>query len=160
MAAVRADHAELGAWWLCADPGAPLLFCENETNNERLFGAPNARPYPKDAINDFVVGGAAGAVNPAQTGTKLAAHHVLEIAAGESASIRLRLTAANGAALPSVEPLGGDFDPVLAARRSEADRFYATVIPPTLGPDAASVMRQALAGLLWGKQYYEYDVHR
>jgi hypothetical protein len=152
---VRATHAELGEWQLYADASAPLLFCENETNNERLFGAPNARPYPKDAINDCVVGGAAAAVNPAATGTKVAAHHVLELGAGESDSVRVRLAAA-----PAEDPLGADFDRVLTARRSEADRFYATLIPPSLGPDAALVMRQALAGLLWSKQYYEYDVHR
>jgi hypothetical protein len=155
-----AAHPELGEWRLCADAGAQLLFCENETNNERLFGAPNARPHPKDAINSFVVGGAAGAVNPARTGTKVAAHHVLEIPAGESASIRLRLTSTREPTPPDGEPLGADFDGVMTARRSEADEFYATVIPSTLRPDAASVMRQALAGLLWGKQYYEYDVHR
>ena len=157
IAAARAVHPQLGEWLLCADAEAQLLFCENETNNERLFGAPNARRFPKDAINDFVVGGATGAVNPARTGTKLAAHHVLELAAGESASIRVRLSAAGA---PDAGSLGGDFDRVISARRDEADRFYATVIPRTLQPDGASVMRQALAGLLWGKQYYEYDVHR
>ena len=160
LAAARAAHPELGEWQLCADAVAQLLFCENETNNERLFGAPNARPYPKDAINDFVVGGAAGAVNPARTGTKVAAHHVLEILPGESASIRLRLTAKGEPTSTAAEPLGADFDRVMTARRSEADRFYATVIPSTLRPDAASVMRQALAGMLWSKQYYDYDVHR
>jgi Mannosylglycerate hydrolase MGH1-like glycoside hydrolase domain len=160
LTTARAFHPELGEWRLCADAHAQLLFCENETNNERLFGAPNARPFPKDAINDFVVGGAVDAVNPARTGTKVAAHQALEIPAGESASIRVRLTATGVPMPPNAEPLGGDFDRVMSARRDEADRFYATVIPLTLRPDAASVMRQALAGLLWGKQYYEYDVHR
>ena len=79
--AARAHHDELGEWLFRADASATLLFCENETNNQRLFGAPNASPYVKDGINDFVVGGAAGAVNPDRTGTKVAAHHVLEIAA-------------------------------------------------------------------------------
>jgi hypothetical protein len=154
--AARAVHPELGAWLLRADPSAQLLFCENETNNERLFGAPNASAHVKDAINDFVVKGDGDAVNPAGTGTKVAAHHVLEVGPGESAAIRVRLTAASTAH----DPLGAQFDRVLEARREEADRFYATVIPSTLAPDAAMVMRQALAGLLWGKQYYEYDVHR
>ena len=161
--AARAVHPELGEWLLRADSSAQLLFCENETNSERLFGAPNSSAHVKDAINDFVVAGDGGAVNPARTGTKVAAHHVLALGPGESASIRVRLTAAPGSgdatSMPA-DPLGADFDGMLAARRHEADQFYATVIPSTLPADAAMVMRQALAGLLWGKQYYEYDVHR
>ena len=162
VAAARASHPELGDWLLCADASAKLLFCENETNNERLFGVPNASPYVKDGINDYVVHGAADAVNPERTGTKLAADHVLVLAPGDSASIRLRLTASDASAdaAPKDKPLGSGFDRVLEARRAEADQFYATVILPALPADEAMVMRQALAGLLWGKQYYEYDVHR
>ena len=152
---MRASHPELGEWRLDAVASAQPLFCENETNNERLFGAPNARPHPKDAVNDCVVHGSADAVNPAGRGTKCAVHHRLEIPAGASAEIRVRLTAGGSGA-----GLGPDFERVLAARREEADRFYATVIPPALDADRARVMRQALAGLLWSKQYYEYDVHR
>ena len=95
--AVRAEHPELGEWRWRADTSAELLFCENETNNQRLFGGVNASPYVKDGVNDFVVGGVRDAVNPARTGTKAAAHHVLEIGAGESASIRVRLSAAGHA---------------------------------------------------------------
>jgi Mannosylglycerate hydrolase MGH1-like glycoside hydrolase domain len=162
VAAARASHPELGDWLLCADASAQLLFCENETNNERLFGVPNASPYVKDGINEYVVHGAADAVNPERTGTKLAADHVLVLAPGDSASIRLRLTASDAPAdaAPKDKPLGSGFDRVLEARRAEADQFYATVILPDLPADEAMVMRQALAGLLWGKQYYEYDVHR
>ena len=121
---------------MSADASAQLLFCENETNNERLFGAPNASAYVKDGINDFVVGGAEGAVNPDRTGTKLAAHHVLEIAPGASASIRLRLSAAgDGAAAATGAALGERFDRVVEARRDEADRFYETVVPATLDDD-------------------------
>ncbi len=163
IATAEASHPDLGDWLLRADASAELLFCENETNNQRLFGVPNGSPYVKDAINDFVVNGAADAVNPARTGTKVAAHHVLEIAPGESESIRVRLSACSTAKAGSSakgKPLGSSFQRILAARRKEADQFYATVIPDTLRPDGAMVMRQALAGLLWGKQYYEYDVHR
>ncbi len=163
VAVARASHPDLGDWCLRADASAELLFCENETNNQRLFGTPNASPYVKDAINDFVVHGAEDAVNPARTGTKVAAHHVLEVAAGDSASIRVRLSADGGAGMGSSskgKPLGSGFKRIVSARREEADQFYATVIPATLRPDGAMVMRQALAGLLWGKQYYEYDVHR
>ncbi len=147
---VRAAHPELGEWRLYAD--APPLFCENETNNERLFGAPNTSPYPKDAIHDHVVHGKP--VSPERTGTKCAVHHVLEVEAGGAAAIRVRLSAA-----AIDEPLGPTFDRVMATRRDEADRFYATVMPAGLDEDGARVMRQSLAGLLWSKQYYEYDVH-
>jgi hypothetical protein len=167
IAAARASHADLGEWVLRADNSAQLLFCENETNNERLFGVPNVSPYAKDGIGEFVVAGKAEAVNPQRTGTKVAADHVLQVPAGDSASIRLRLTASGrlpagkpGNGVPgNGKPLGADFDRVFKTRRNEADQFYVTVIPPTLHEDGAMVMRQALAGLLWGKQYYEYNVH-
>ena len=157
--AASASHPELGEWGVCVEPSAQLLFCDNETNNERLFGVANASAYVKDAINDFIVAGRSEAVNPERTGTKMAVHHVLEITPGESASVRLRLTR-SGQGEASDSPLGADFEHVLGARHEESDQYYATVIPSTVGADGASVMRQALAGLLWGKQYYEYDVHR
>jgi hypothetical protein len=160
IAAARARHAELGEWRLRADASAELLFCDNETNNQRLFGAPNASPHPKDAINDCVVNHARHAVNPDRTGTKVAAHHVLQVGPGESATVRLRLTGDTGEAQLQGRALGAPFDRVMAARHSEADRFYEHVIPATVGADEALVMRQALAGMLWGKQYYDYDVAR
>jgi hypothetical protein len=156
-ATARASHPDLGDYSLATDTSASLLFCENETNSQRLFGTPNASPYVKDGINDYVVGGAENAVNPERTGTKVAVQHVLEIPAGESATVRVRLTAT---ATAPTDPLGTEFDRVFAARKAEADKFYATVIPGELDQDRAMVMRQALGGLLWGKQYYEYDVHR
>jgi Mannosylglycerate hydrolase MGH1-like glycoside hydrolase domain len=160
VAAARARHPELGEWLLRADAGAELLFCDNETNNQRLFGAPNASAHPKDAINDYVVAGARDTVNPDRTGTKVAAHHVLEIAPGQSASIRLRLTGPAGEDKLPGDALGAPLDRVMADRRTEADRFYDYVVPPALNADQALVMRQSLAGLLWGKQYYEYEVNR
>jgi hypothetical protein len=163
LSTVLASHPELGDWLLLADASAQLLFCENETNSERLFGAPNASPYVKDGIGDFLVGGREDAVNPARTGTKAAAHHVLTIPGGEVASIRVRLRSVgepgNGAR-PTAGALGAEFETIGKARRAEADQFYAHVIPRTLQKDAAMVMRQALAGMLWGKQYYEYKVQR
>ena len=161
--AVRATHHELGEWDLFVDSTAQLLFCENETNNERLFGTPNASRYVKDGVNDYVVGGTDGAVNPDRTGTKVAAHRVLEVPAGQSVEMRVRLAAnrgSTGGQGVGTRPLGPSFDRVMHARRDEADQFYATVIPVALSADQALVMRQALAGMLWGKQYYEYDVHR
>ena len=114
VAAARASHPELGEWLLRADSAAQLLFCENETNNERLFGAPNASPYVKDGVNEFVVHGAADAINPERTGTKVAAHHVLEVPAGDSASVRVRLTASD----PSGADVPGKGNPLGAGVRS------------------------------------------
>jgi hypothetical protein len=162
IAAARASHPELGNWVVSVDASAQLLFCENETNTQRLFGTPNVSPHPKDAINAFVVDQVADAVNPDRVGTKASAHHVLALPAGSSTEVRLRLTSIGEepTAPPIRAALAGDFTRVFTKRRSEADAFYAEAIPSTLLPDGAMVMRQALAGLLWGKQYYEYDVHR
>ena len=155
---VRADHNELGQWAFLVDVSAPLLFCENETNKQRLFGGANASAYPKDGVNDYIVNGVQNAINGARTGTKVAAHHVFEVPAGESIQVRVRLTATSTEG--GADQLGAPFERVMEARRAEADDFYAAVIPPALSPDQAIVMRQALAGMLWTKQYYEYDVHR
>src|SRR6185312_9304879 len=149
------EHPELGEWDLWTQGSATLLFCENETNNHRLFGVPNATAYVKDGINDYVVGGDHAAVNPHQAGTKVAVQHVLELDGGEASATRMRLTARPEALTPRPSAgrlLGQGFDRVLRARRTEADEFYATVIPDSLDADAALVMRQALAGMLWSKQ--------
>jgi len=136
----------------------PILFTENETNNERLFGAANASPYVKDGINNFVVHGQKDAVNPALTGTKAAAHYALTIGSGESQTIRLRLTRAVQGETGS--PFR-QFDETFKERIREADEFYDSITPPSVkaAPERARVMRQALAGMLWSKQYYYYDLH-
>ncbi|HEX5012412.1 MAG TPA: glucosidase [Planctomycetota bacterium] len=162
-AAVRAHHTDplfaesLGDYVLSCDADVPLLFTENETNNARLFGGTNASPYVKDGIHTFLVGGDETAVNPAQHGTKVAAHHVLAVGPGEKKVIRLRLSAhgANGSGRPFA-----DFDQVFAERQAEADAFYAALTPASLKnrEDRASVLRQALAGMLWTKQYFYYDL--
>jgi len=153
---IAVSHAEIGKRVLACDGAADLLFTENETNAQRLFGASNRTPYVKDGIGRCIVHGERQAVNPEQRGTKAAAHYPLALAAGESRVIKLRLR--DGAAVGSA--FGGAFDAVMAARRKEADEFYATVIPRSLDADAANVMRQALAGMLWSKQFYYYDVDR
>lgn len=161
---VKAVDPKLGTHSLYCEGDAPLLFTENETNNQRLFGTPNRSPYVKDGINNFVIHGQQDAVNPDQKGTKAAAHYRVTVAPRASQVIRLRLTASapadpaagNG---KSVEPFA-DFDDVLEIRRKEADEFYDTVIPQSLSTDQANVMRQALAGMLWSKQFYCYDVDK
>ncbi len=162
-ATVEATHPVLGAYTLSCEGEVPLLFTENETNNERLFpGQKSASPYVKDGIHEAVVHGRTAAVNPDGQGTKVSAHHRLQVPARGSATVRLRLTAtgpeARRQASPTEpRPFGPEFDKVMAARRREADEFYRAVIPPSTPPDAASVMRQALAGMLWSKQFYYFD---
>jgi hypothetical protein len=153
--AIEATHAELGDFLAHCEGTPQLLFTENDTNNERLFGTPNATPYVKDAFHNYVVAGNRDVVNPNQTGTKAAAHYQLEVGAGETATIRLRL--GNTA---SRDPFGAEFDRIMVARRREADAFYRAITPPGVGEDAANVMRQALAGMLWSKQYFFYDTDR
>ena len=137
---------------------APLLFTENETNTERVFGKPNASPWVKDAINNYVVHGKTDAVNPAQTGTKVAAHYQLTRRAGQSAEIRLRLSADDPPAL-APGPFGPDFDAIVRGAAAGGRRVLRRRSPrPASIGDAALVMRQALAGMLWSKQFYYYDV--
>ena len=155
---IAASHPDLGERFLACEGAAALLFTENETNTERLFGSPNRTPYVKDGINGYIVHGHREAVNPAQQGTKASAHYPLTVGPGESRTLRLRLSDAAPAGHARGGLLGHDVDDVMKARRSEADEFYATVIPKSLSADAATVMRQALAGMLWSKQFYHYDV--
>jgi hypothetical protein len=152
--AIRADHEELGTRWLYFTGGAQTLFTENDTDNERVFGSPNATPYVKDGIGRCVVQGETGAVNPMQTGTKASVHHVLTVPAGDSATARLRLTDT-----PPDDPWA-EFEQVMEARRTEADVFFEGVVPDGLGEGEHRLVRQALAGMLWSKQYYYLDVER
>jgi hypothetical protein len=151
---IAASHPDLGERVLSCEGAAALLFTENETNSERLLGTPNRTPFVKDAIDRYFVQGQQGAVNPEQKGTKASAHYPLTLAGGESRTLRLRLRDSSGAAF------GAEFEAAMAARKQEADEFYASVIPAALGADGARVMRQALAGMLWSKQFYFYDVDK
>ncbi len=155
--AIHASHPELGEVTLFCDAAPELLFTENESNTERLWGQPNASPWVKDAFHRYVISGEVGAVNPAKTGTKAAARYVLDVPAGGSAVVRLRLTAA-AEAMTLAAPFGEDFDATVAARLADADEFYSRITPPALSEDERRVHRQALAGMLWGKQYYLFDV--
>ena len=135
-----------------------LLFTENETNTERIFGTPNQSPYVKDGFDNYVVHGQHAAVNPEQTGTKAAALYPLNIDAGATAVLKLRLSPAP--AESREKPFGKSFDEIFEARQHEADLFYQSVTPPSATEDEARVMRQALAGMLWSKQYYYFDADR
>ncbi|HEY0536667.1 MAG TPA: glucosidase [Actinoplanes sp.] len=162
-ATVAVTHPSLGELELLTGPGPDetgptLLFCENETNLPRLYGAAPTTPYPKDGINDHVVSGAE-TVNPGRRGTKCAAWYRVAVAPGETAELRVRLRPAGSGPDPEAA-LGSDFDRVVATRRAEAGEFYAGLTPPAASADEALVMRQAFAGMLWSKQLYTYDVAR
>jgi hypothetical protein len=149
--AVRADHSALGTRWWYAEEQVPVLMTGNETNNERVFHSPNDSPYVKDGVDRAVVHGETTAVDPGGSGTKAALHYVLNVPAGGSNRIRMRLTQGE-----SWHPFD-DFDDVMNTRRAEADAFYADVLAGDLSDDERMVGRQALAGMLWSKQYYELD---
>jgi hypothetical protein len=154
---VAASHVDLGERYLYCEGEVPLLFTENETNNERIFGTVNHSPYVKDGINNYVIQGNHNSVNPEKTGTKSAAHYELKVGAGKTATIRLRLSDAAPAAM---EDPFKSFDVTMQTRQSEADEFYKAITPESVSEDKALVMRQALAGMLWTKQYFFFDVDK
>ncbi len=135
------------------------LLCDNESNAARLFGLPNRSPYPKDGINDHVVDGKP-TVNPELVGTKGALHYEVTVPAGQSAEVRVRLTLDGMSQSCAVPDLAEGFDEVMAARLAEADEFFATLTPAGASADEALVLRQAVAGLMWSKQFYQYDMAR
>jgi len=157
-ATIAAIHDSLGHYRLAAEGSPELLFVENETNVPRVFGVVPTTPFPKDGINDFVVAGRTGIVNPAHEGTKAAALYRLTLAPGQTATVRLRLS--DFATNPQQGPFGAEFDETMALRLREADDFYDLVVPRKLSADGRAVMRQALGGMLWSKQFYHYDVKR
>jgi hypothetical protein len=152
---ICASHSNLGDYTLRCEGNPPLLFTENDTNNERIFGTHNSSRYVKDAINSYLVAGRFDAVNPSRNGTKAAAHYQVNVAGGGEAAIRLRLT--NGTV---AEPFGSQFNQITNLRRREADEFYQTETPPGIGDDAANILRQAYAGMLWSKQYFFLDANK
>ncbi len=151
---VVARHAALGTYRVYCEGDPTLLFCDNDTNAPRLFGSNGAPGYYKDAFHDYLVAGRAGAVNPARTGTKAAFHYALTVPARGCVSVRLRLTNA-----PDADP-SPRFGEILEQRRREADEFYAELQAGLNDDDARNVQRQALAGMVWGKQFYSYGVWR
>src|SRR5215510_15034128 len=153
---IQASDPRLGDRYLSCAGDVPLLFTDNDTNTQRIFGVPNRSPYVKDSINTYIVHGQAGAVNPEHQGTKAAVHYRLTVNPGASQVVRLRLSEVAPATLAQTNgeaagPLGDQFEATLQARRQEADAFYVSVIPAVLTADETNVMRQALAGMLWSK---------
>jgi Glycosyl hydrolase family 63 C-terminal domain/Domain of unknown function (DUF4332) len=151
---IEINHPRLHRRWLYSESPCELLFTDNETNSQRIFGVPNRTPFVKDGINDFVVSGAKGTVNPERSGTKAAANYKFTLAAGETAVVRMRLSDVDFRGRSAFD----GFENTFTVRQTEANEFYATVISPGLSADAQSVMRQAFAGMLWSKQFYHYVV--
>jgi hypothetical protein len=154
-AVIQASHSELGNYQLYCDGNPELLFTENETNNQRLWGQPNTSAFVKDAFHSYLVTRDAGAVNPAHVGTKAAAHYAFDVPGGSSKIVRLRLTAAQAAG----DAFSG-FESTFEKRFAEANEFYNRITPQTLTEDERRVHRQALAGMLWTKQFYFFDLER
>jgi Mannosylglycerate hydrolase MGH1-like glycoside hydrolase domain/Glycosyl hydrolase family 63 C-terminal domain len=155
-AVIEAEHEQYGKRWLIAEGAPELLFTDNESNFQRLYGTENKSRFVKDGINDYVVRGNQAAVNPERTGTKCSALYRLQIPAGGSAMLRLRFTPER----PGSTLSGKAIDSLFAQRIAEADEFYDQRIPAGLSADARCVQRQAFAGMLWSKQYYGYDLRK
>jgi hypothetical protein len=175
------QHWQYGKRWLLCEGQPELLFTENETNFARVFNSSNASPYVKDAFHEYLIHANRAAVNPQQTGTKMAAHYPITLGSGESKTIKLRLADGDPLAqlnesagtvaatlspgrpagperVPAANDFVAGFDAVFAARQKDADNFYASRIPKHLSDDARNVMRQSLGGMLISKQFYHYDI--
>jgi hypothetical protein len=175
------EHWEYGKRWLLCQGTPTLLFTENETNYLKLFNFRDRVPYTKDGFHEYVIRGNKQAVNPEKQGTRMAAHYPMQLAPGETATLKLRLLDKDplgsmntesplsefgaapgererGASVPATDDFGAGFEGVFQSRMKEADEFYDSRIPKGLSPDARMVMRQAYAGMLWSKQFYHYDV--
>jgi len=156
VSALTASHSLLGDFVFSCEGDVPMLFTENETNHEKLFpGTKNESAHVKDGINDYVVMGNQNSVNPENKGTKASAHYHVKIGAGQTSVIRVRL--AKAPVETRTNPFGKNFDTVFEERIKEADAFYKSVTPPSVSEDQANVMRQALAGMLWSKQFFFFD---
>ena len=155
MPLMRVYHPQYGERWLFAEGSPQLLFTENESNLRRLFNAPNRGFYQKDGINDYVVKAQRYRINAEQTGTKASAYYDLEIAPGESAVVKLVFTENINS---MQDHFGKAFDEVFHERILDADEFYRDIIPQSMSPEGRNIMRQGFAGMLWSKQFYNYDV--
>lgn len=152
---VEISNDKYGNRYLYCDGAPQLLFTENETNHMRIYGSMNGTRFAKDGINNYIVNGVQGAVNPEQRGTKAAADYLLRVPSGKTVTVCLRLSDQK-----LTKPFGQNFDQMIAERKKEADEFYQTVIPKALSADAQNVMRQSFAGMLWSKQFYGYEIDR
>jgi len=149
---IEVYHKDLGQLWLNAEGEPELLFCDNQTNTQRLYNSNDGKPYHKDGINDHIVNGA-DTINPKQTGTKAAVNYDITVKAKQSYTLRLRLS-------PNAKNGFDDFDAIFNARIADADAFYKDIQGNNTNADSVMVQRQAYAGMLWTKQFYYYDIHQ
>jgi len=149
---IEVYHKDLGQLWLNAEGEPELLFCDNQTNTQRLYNSDDGKPYHKDGINDHLINGA-DTINPKQTGTKAAVNYDITVKAKQSYTLRLRLS-------PNAKNGFDDFDAVFNARIADADAFYKDIQKDNANADSVMVQRQAYAGMLWTKQFYYYDIHQ
>ena len=152
--AVQVTHRDLGEYSWYADGSVELLFCDNNSNTERLYGVKSDELFFKDGINDYLVDKQAGTLNPAREGTKVAAHYHATVAAGATWQVRLRLGP------PGLAEPFADFEQTMRLRQQEADEFYHDLQVALPDADSRLVQRQAWAGMLWSKQFYNYNVPR
>jgi Mannosylglycerate hydrolase MGH1-like glycoside hydrolase domain len=157
VAALKVYHSYYGNRWLYCEGKPEFIFTENETNERRVFGTENGAAYVKDGINDYIVHGAKDVAHADGAGTKGSAHYTMTVPAGQAMTVRLRLSDAVPASGKSGD---GDFDKVLAERKKEADEFFDTLNLGPTAPERKEIMRQAVGGLLWSKQFYHYDINR
>ena len=157
---IAAVHPDLGERFFHAEGAPEWLVTENETNFERFHAGSNRTPYVKDGINNRVLYGGLAAVNPEKTGTKASAYYAVTVPAAGSQVVRLRLSDLASTSDREAATGARDFDRLVDDRLREADEFYSSAIPSSLNADQKNVMRQALAGMLWSKQFYNYDVDR
>lgn len=159
-------HPDMDSYRFYCEGEIPLLFADNVTNNQRLFPQfPNESSFPKDGINNFVVNRQENSLNPDQRGTKVSPHYIISLEPGEKKTIQMILVSTGEGGAAGQEPVpsslfGPEFGQVFKDRIHEADAFYRSVIPPTVSPDAAGVLRQAIAGMLWSKQFYYFDADK
>ncbi len=154
---IQAIHPDLGTWNLYADGNPTLLFCDNDTNNSKLYNTPKEDAYFKDAFNEYIVDGNTSAVNPNKVGTRSAIYYSLNIPEGKSKEIRIRLSKNS---LKTEKNSFKNFDTLFQKCINEADLFYESIQEDIDDTDAKNIQRQALAGMIWSKQFYNYDVHR
>jgi len=155
-ASIHASHPDLDDFVLHCKDADELVFTENETNTEIIYDKPNQSPYTKCGINRYIVHGEVAAVNPSQRGTKASAVHNLSIGAHASSTIQLRL--AKSTPESNNDSAYYDFDQILDRRKQDCDDYYAKVMPAGLSTEQTLVFRQAVAGMLWSKQFYNYDI--
>lgn len=161
LSVIEVKEEERGTYRLICEGSSQLLFTENETNYEKLYGSKNSSPYTKDGIGEFVIYNKNKAVNPKQTGTKVSAHYVLNLPAGGKEVVYMRLSGQESAEkqeFATHDEFITDCEKIFQERIKEADEFYAEIVPDNLNDDAKNVMRQSLAGMLWSKQFYHYVV--